>query len=54
MPEGPVARGQPEQVTIVAVPETAVNEDHGAVFVKDDIRLAGQGFDVEAVTETLR
>lgn len=30
------------RAVVVAMPETAVEEDHGAVFRQDDVRLAGK------------
>lgn len=35
----------------VAVPEAAVDEDDGVVFGEDDVRLAGEAFVVDTVSE---
>jgi len=35
----------------MAVPETSVYEYDGAAFREDDVRLAGQRFDVEAIAK---
>ena len=48
-PEGFVAFGGRGVFTaFVPVPETAVDENHGAVFRQDDIRFTRQGADVFA------
>ncbi len=37
---------------LVPMPEAAVDEDDGFVFRQDDVRFAGQGFDMQAKTVT--
>lgn len=45
--------GQTLDGDIMAVPETAVHEDAGAVFAQDDIGFAGQAVVVEAIAEAM-
>jgi hypothetical protein len=38
----------------MAMPETAMNENHGSIFCKDYIRLSGQVFSVQSKSKAQR
>lgn len=41
-----------EQITVMAVPEATIHEDHSMVFRKDQIRLARQSFQAKTIAKT--
>lgn len=53
-PEVAIGTGHSEEVTIVSVPETAVDENHGAIASQHKVRCARKNSLVKPITEPSR